>query len=140
MTEYKNNKRISRLVNKMTTNLIVTETYKRVTITPHFTTNVTNVFQVGQYYDIKVDRATPSANPHGLQHFKTLGTQPVFLYSAMANPREPSPDDINIIINAFDATDSDALQCCVLLKDGESLWLFLSVYLFIGEVKQETET
>ena len=45
----------------------------------------------------------------------------IFLYSAVANYQEPAEGSLNIVISGFDSTNTDSLQCCVLMK-GDKLY------------------
>ena len=45
----------------------------------------------------------------------------IFLYSAIANYQEPAEGSLNIVISGFDSTNTDSLQCCVLMK-GDKLY------------------
>ncbi|KAK7095226.1 hypothetical protein V1264_006662 [Littorina saxatilis] len=56
-----------------------------------------------------------------LRFFKQVAGHDIFLYSAIANSREPEEGELNIIITAFDSTETDSLQCCAVMK-GKTLF------------------
>ena len=86
--------------------------------------------QSGTQYEFQPASGRPRGVPEPtLRFFKAVcDGQETFLYSAIANDREPSDGDTNIIITAFDAngTDSVDLTCCLLATEGGKLYTTLA--------------
>ena len=80
--------------------------------------------QRGTLYEFQPASERPRGVPEPtLRFFKAVSGRETVLYSAIANDREPSDGDTNIIITAFDVsgTDSVDLTCCLLAKEGGKL-------------------
>nr|KAG5710534.1 hypothetical protein BaRGS_013180 [Batillaria attramentaria] len=69
-----------------------------------------SAFSEGQFFDWKPVAHRSSTEKHKVRFFKTVAGQETFLYSAIANYREPEPGEVNIIITAFDSTGTDTLR------------------------------
>lgn len=83
-----------------------------------------------QFFDFKPTAERPPEAPGPtLRFFKTVKGRDIFLYSAIANSREPADGEVNIIITAFDSTGTDSLQCCVLTK-GDKLYTTQAVVFY----------
>ena len=87
-------------------------------------------FQDSKYSDFSPAKDAGPSAPKGqkLRYFKTVDNQQIFLFSAIANHREPSDGNLNIIISGFDSTDTDSLQCCVLMKEGKMMTTTTSIF------------
>ncbi|XP_076436180.1 uncharacterized protein LOC143275786 [Babylonia areolata] len=57
-----------------------------------------------------------------------VGSLDVFLYSAVANSREPVPGEVNIVLTGFDSTGTDSLLCCVVTEDDKLYTVQASVF------------
>ena len=80
------------------------------------------IMQDVRFFDFKPIPEKPQGAPEPAPRFyRTVEGRDIFLYSAIANDREPSDGEVNIIITAFDSTATDSLQCCV-LTEGDKLY------------------